>query len=131
MHINLESDYAIRIIVFLAKSKNKVDAKTIAENTGVSLRFSLKILRKLVASKVISSFKGSKGGYQILKEPEEITLRDIIRIVEGEYCISRCIDSECDCSLPNQMPCKVKNAFYDISLQVRNQLEKIKISELL
>ena len=42
MHINLESDYAVRIVQCLAREKERLDAQTISERTAVSLRFSLK-----------------------------------------------------------------------------------------
>ena len=46
MHMTLEADYAVRIVEFLASADQKVDARTIAEETHVPLRFALKILRK-------------------------------------------------------------------------------------
>ena len=61
MHITLESDYAVRIVYCLARQGGRMDAKKIAEETGVTLRFSLKILRKLVAGGLVSSYKGTKG----------------------------------------------------------------------
>ena len=60
MHITLESDYAIRIMIFMAQQNRRVDAKTISESTGVTLRFSLKILRKLAGTKIVKSFKGTQ-----------------------------------------------------------------------
>ena len=48
MHITLESDYAVRIVSRLARQGGRMDAKRIAEETGVTLRFSLKILRKQI-----------------------------------------------------------------------------------
>ena len=65
MHITLESDYAIRIVVFLAQQGKRADAKLISENTEVSLRFALKILRKLVSGGIIRSYKGTTGGYEL------------------------------------------------------------------
>lgn len=49
MYITLEADYAVRIVDCLARNAIRMDAKTLAAHTGVTLRFSLKILRKLVA----------------------------------------------------------------------------------
>ena len=63
MHITLESDYAIRIVVFLAQQGKRADAKLISENTEVSLRFALKILRKLV----------SGGSSALIREPPAAT----------------------------------------------------------
>ena len=84
MHITLETDYAVRIVYFLAQSGERVDAGRIAEETGVTLRFSLKILRKLVSGGVVVSYKGAKGGYELARPPEEISLADVIEQVEIE-----------------------------------------------
>ena len=56
MHITQESDYAIRIVYCLAGSDTRRDARSISEEICVSLRFSLKILGKLVQSGLVTSF---------------------------------------------------------------------------
>lgn len=61
MHITLEADYAIRIVQVLAQNQRRLDAKTISEMTGVTLRFSLKILRKLVAARHHQILQGHPG----------------------------------------------------------------------
>ena len=96
MHITLESDYAVRIVHCLAQSGERTDAQTLADQTGVSLRFTLKIMRKLVAARIVRSYKGAKGGYVLTREPSAITLRQVIEAVEGPYRFSRCLDSNYD-----------------------------------
>lgn len=91
MHITLESDYAVRIVQCLARNGERMDARRIAEETGVTLRFSLKILRKLVTGGLVSSFKGTKGGYELARAPKEISLCDVIETVEGPYSLARCL----------------------------------------
>ena len=90
MHITLESDYAIRIVSCIVESDRRLDAKAIAEATNVPQRFALKILRKLVSSDIIVSYKGAKGGYQLAREPKDISLLDVIETAEGTYYFSRC-----------------------------------------
>ena len=46
MHITLEADYGIRMMVYMARVGKRADAKTISDNADVTLRFALKILRK-------------------------------------------------------------------------------------
>ena len=77
MKITQESDYAFRILLFLGNLGvgKKVDAKTISEAEGVTLRFTLKILRKLTIGKFVISFRGVNGGYALDKEPKEITMK--------------------------------------------------------
>ena len=69
MHITLEADYAIRIMLALAANTGRMDAGSISQEAVVSLRFALKILRKLVNSGLVQSFKGVKGGYELAKDP--------------------------------------------------------------
>ena len=89
MHITLETDYAIRIVECLAVSGRKMDAADISVKTDVSQRFALKILRKLVHSGIIKSYKGAQGGYELALPPEKITLRTVVEAVEGPYHFSR------------------------------------------
>ncbi|MCI8497708.1 MAG: Rrf2 family transcriptional regulator [Clostridiales bacterium] len=131
MHITLESDYAIRIVYCLARANKRLDAHTISDQSSVSLRFSLKILRKLVTSGVVQSFKGAKGGYILAKNPEEITMREVIETVEGPYRFSRCLDSEYPCSHGGICDCPFQGVFDDISQTVREKLDQINFSMLL
>ena len=126
MYINLESDYAVRIVSFLCRDGMKYDAKTIAENTGVTLRFALKILRKLVAAGIVKSYKGTHGGYKIAKLAEEITLLEVIETMEGRYCFSRCLNEEHSCGdWCSGMGCKVQRVYSKITDQVREELSKV------
>ena len=66
MNLTLEADYAIRIVNCLATTKKRLDAKTISEQSCVSLRFSLKILRKLV-TQILDAGKGATTEIKLLK----------------------------------------------------------------
>lgn len=132
MHLTLEADYAVRIIRYLSRVKKRCDAKNISESTDVTLRFALKILRKLVQSGLVVSFKGTLGGYEIAKNPDDISLREVIEVVEGTYYFSRCLgEGNCCTRGENVQPCPVNKIYEDISKFVREQLDKVKISEIL
>lgn len=136
MHITLEADYAVRIVIFLAQrrqageSKKRADASTISQHTGVSLRFALKILRNLVTCGIARSFKGTQGGYELEREPSDITLRELLEAVEGEYVFSRCLTST-SCTKPNNTACKVQKVFHEVSMLVRQKLESVTVEQLM
>ena len=130
MHINLESDYAARIVYCLSKASERLDAQSIAEKTCVSLRFTLKIMRKLVAAGIVRSFKGAKGGYQLARKPEAITLRQVIEAVEGPYRFSRCLDEDYSCSCSEVMGCPFHTVFDDITKTVIDKLEAVTFVDL-
>ena len=85
MHITLETDYAIRIVDFLAKNKTRFDAKTISDSTNVPQTFALKILRKLGSGGIVTSYKGAKGGYELSALPSELSVYDVVETMEGTY----------------------------------------------
>ena len=122
MHITLESDYAVRIVGCIAQSGRRMDAKTISAETNVTLRFALKILRKLVASGIVKSYKGTQGGYELAKAPSEISLMDVIETVEGKYHLSRCLSEEYSCDMGTSC-CQFRRVFDSISADVEKKLE--------
>ena len=129
MNITLESDYAVRIVDYLAAQPQKVGAGVIAEVTGVTPRFTLKILHKLVSAGIVRSYKGAKGGYELAKPAAEITLKDVIETVEGPYTFSRCLDPNHSCKCENsscrQGSCRFQCVYDDISDMVRKKLEQV------
>ena len=120
MVMTLEADYAVRIVEYLTKHPERRDAKTISEETQIPLRFSLKILRELVAEGMVCSFKGAKGGYSLARPAGEITLRQVIESVEGEYMLSRCQKEEYSCGRAH---CKLHKIYEKISEDVRRELD--------
>lgn len=131
MQLTLESDYAIRFVIFLIRHGKRADAKTISENTGVTLRFALKILRKLATGGVIQSYKGVSGGYELVREPENITLAEVIGLIEGPYCLSRCLkDDGGSCSHTDSCECKVSGVLADISREVDRRLRAVTFDQL-
>ena len=120
MHMTLEADYAVRIVEFLATQTERADAKTISEKTNVTLRFTLKILRTLVADGIALSYKGAKGGYELAKPAKEITLRQVIEAVEGPYMISRCQGDSYSC---HRTDCRLHGIYAKVSAMVRTELD--------
>lgn len=132
MRITLESDYALRIITAMAEHREVVDAKTLSNETSVTLRFTLKILHKLVQGKLVQSFKGVKGGYKLKKTPDSITLRQVIELIDGPIAIARCLDSTEACSLNcDKTACTYHHIFDKISVDLANKLNKITISDVI
>lgn len=133
MHITLETDYAIRIVDALAKEAAKeqssfkgcIDAGTIAQRTDIPLRFALKILRKLVCGGIVKSYKGVYGGYRLIAKSEELSIYDVIELVEGEYRFSRCLSEEYSCSCGNEgLPCSYRQIFAGVTDMVKDYLKQ-------
>ncbi len=132
MRITLESDYALRILTALAEYDNVVDANTLSEATSVTLRFTLKILNKLVKNGFVSSFKGAKGGYRLKLSTDKITLKSVIELIDGPIVIARCLESSEVCSLNHdKTACSYHHIFNTISIDVAKKLDKITIEDVI
>ncbi len=132
MRITSESDYALRILTSLANHKEVVDAKTLSDETSVTLRFALKILHKLVNGGLVLSHKGSKGGYVLNMPPEKITLKLVIELIDGPVAIARCVDTAESCSLNcDKTACAYHHIFDSISADLAKKLEAITIFDVI
>ena len=134
MHLTQEADCAVRILYCLAKNGRRMEGRAVGGEMAVPLRFCLKILGKLAAAGLVTSYKGNGGGYELAKDPKEISLYEVIEQVEGPYAISRCLnEDEYTCNRNRQacMVCKFSRIYADISEMVREKLEGIKFGNLL
>ena len=83
MQLNRSTDYAIQMLVYLAKAGKIVSSSKLAAAIDVSHRYLLQISAKLRAAGFIRAAHGPSGGLTLDKAPEEISLYDVILGMEG------------------------------------------------
>jgi len=84
MRISAKVDYAVRAAVELATAgEEPVKGDVIAEAQDIPLKFLENILGELKHTGIVASRRGAQGGYWLAKDPNEVTLADIVRAVEG------------------------------------------------
>lgn len=132
MNITQEADYAVRALLILSEEGDeaKLDAKTIAERGCIPLRFLLKLLRKLIHSELVKSYRGVNGGYALAKKSKDINLRDIIEAVEGPIAINRCLIKDGVCNANRRSFCTIHKGLEKVQEILSNELEKITLEEL-
>lgn len=92
MQITRETDYAIRCVLYLtSKTDRIVMVDEIAREMATPKSFLAKILQKLVKADIARSFRGVKGGFQLGREPKDITLLDVIVAIEGLIALNACV----------------------------------------
>ena len=132
MRITHEADYAIRVTCCLAFANGKVGAKQISETTGVTLRFALKILRKLIQAGFVKSFKGATGGYILNRPPSEISFGEIIECIDGPIAINHCLTNEFDCTRVSQKSdCDFRKIFSSVNKRLRDDLYLVMLDQFL
>ncbi len=130
------SKYAIQIVIYLAKNKDKgkIRGKHIAEDLGLAAPFVGKVLQPLSHSGIVKSTKGPHGGFLLLKKEEEISLMDIIQIYEGNDAFRECILNSCNCNSYIEQtgsPCRVHKEIAPAREQLLDSLQTKTIADFL
>ena len=114
--ISQKAKYAFKALVFLARrgAGGAVQIEAIAREAKVPRRFLEHILLDLKAGGIVVSRRGRNGGYALAKQPAEVTIGQILRIIDGPIaplsCISRTAYRRCrDC--PDEAACAVRRIF--------------------
>lgn len=76
------SEYALLSLIHIAKSQEPQDVDTMSNALDIPKSFLAKILQALAKDNLLKSFKGAKGGFVLVKNPQEYTLKEIINSVE-------------------------------------------------
>lgn len=99
MKLSTKGKYGVRAMVDLAihEKDNPVSIKSISQRQGISEYYLEQLFAPLRQSGIVKSIRGAQGGYVLNKEPKEITVLDIMNILEGPVEISECLDTD-DCS---------------------------------
>ncbi len=122
MRITQEADYAFRIVRCLAAEGEKMGSAIISECAGIPHRFTFKILRKLTHAGITSSIRGKGGGYLLAKEPKDITMLDIVEIIDGPVRINKCLEPGYSCTMHQETLCQLHNKIGEISEKIRTEL---------
>jgi len=87
MHLSAKTEYACIAVLELATrhgSGKPVRIRDIADSNGIPSRFLVQILLQLKSAGIVGSTRGAAGGYQLMKEPGQITLADVMAASEGQ-----------------------------------------------
>lgn len=101
MKLSSKTHYGLQAMYFLAVhyGKEPISASELGRIAGVSPKYLEQILRKLQARNIISSTRGAQGGYYLSREPEKITVGDVVRTLEDDIEIIECVagGGKCKC----------------------------------
>lgn len=87
MKVSAKTEYACLAMLELAAhygSNEPVRIRTIADEHGIPSRFLVQILLQLKGAGYVASTRGASGGYQLVKPPDEISLGEVMAVIEGQ-----------------------------------------------
>ena len=131
MLLTKECDYAIRIVRGLADGAVR-SVKSLSENEFIPIPFAYKILKKLEKGKIVVAHRGNAGGYQLVRNLEELTLLDVLEKIDQRLFLNECLEDGYQCPRNDDgNPCSVHKELCRLQSMLANGLTEKSITEIL
>lgn len=123
MKISTQGRYGLRALVDLVENEQSGSAiplREISERQEISERYLEQLFAKLRKAGIVKSVRGAHGGYKLNQSPENITVGDVIRILEGDL-------APVDCTLEENNECKFKGecATHEVWEMIKVNIEEV------
>lgn len=130
IRINRQTDYAIRLILYLAQQAGgtRVSTAEVRKEMQIPPALAQRIVADLARGEFIITYPGRDGGLVLARPAEEINLRQIVEQFEGKFFISDCLVDKGNCPFDNK--CPVRFRWVKLQAQMVMELEQITFKEL-
>ncbi len=131
MKLSTRSRYGARILVDLARHNDQgpVQIGEISKRQDISVKYLEQLIRPLKQASMVTSVRGPKGGHLLAKNPEDITLGQIVRLFEGHSELVECISNPDQCHRSDD--CQVRLAWKEATRVLFEKLDGTTISDLI
>lgn len=131
MKISTKAKYGFRFMIHLARNFNVglVQVKDVAEKENISCKYLEQIAYSFKISGLVKVVRGAKGGYALSRDPENITLLDIMRATDGEINLTDCVASPEMCTISDV--CIMNPVWSDLNRVISNYLSDKTLKSLI
>lgn len=127
MKISTKGQYAVRLMVDLAKSDNITPLNNIANNQEISVKYLEQIVSMLTKAKLLESSRGHTGGYKLTKSADQISIKDILQVTGDTCSLAPCVGGKCERS----GKCYAMSVWNDLGELIDDYLSKITLQDLI
>lgn len=130
LRLTKKADYGLMALKYLAEHPKEasLSARDIASAYRIPPQLLAKILQLLAREGLLRSHAGMNGGYSLTRRPEDITVFEVIRIIDGPLFITSCVTEAGVCDLTSS--CTIKEPLARVNDSISDVLKNICISDL-
>jgi len=129
LRIGKLTDYATVILATLAADRSQLlTAGKLAERTHIASPTVAKLLKQLHHAGLVSSVRGTHGGYQLARDPESISAAAILDALEGPIALTECAAGSGQCGIEHT--CSVGRTWQRLSMAIRRSLNEVSLAQL-
>ncbi len=124
------TDYGIVLLAALAREPRAEprNARELANYSDLPVPMVSKILKALAREGLLDSQRGSKGGYRLARDPEDLSVSEMIRVLEGPVALTDCAIAPALCE--HEKMCAVREPWQLISRVVEKALAEVTLADL-
>ncbi len=126
-----ETDYGMRALIHIAQNgqQTPVTARALANAEDIPVEFTYKILRKLTQAGFLKRRMGPHGGFTLAQDPGQITLLDVVEVIQGPVSLRKCLLDYRAC--PRHSLCTVSGKLEEFQNTLVKMLKNITLAQLL
>ena len=130
MKLSTKGRYGVRLMLDLAlhNGEGPVLLKDIARRQGISEKYLWNLINPLKTVGFVKSIRGAHGGYKLAKNPAEISLRDIMQVLEGPLCLVDCVEDPSACE--RSPSCITRDVWCEASQNFLKTLEAMTLEKM-
>ena len=106
LKFSTSTDYAIVALSHLCMNECGDSLKSIASSYFFSAQLTANVMKQLASADIIKGKRGVNGGYSLNKSPKEIKMSHILRVMEGNFYLVKCIQQKGICLTENVCPAR-------------------------
>lgn len=131
MKLSTRSRYGTRLMLDMAENYDRgpIQLGTVAKRQGISIKYLEQIIIPLKKSRYILSSRGFKGGHVLAKPPEQITIGEIVALLEGGKTLTECVGNPETCE--RSMDCLTRMVWQEAAEAMYQRLNGITLADLL
>ena len=106
MQITRQADYAVRAVLYLARlgSDQRAATSQIAQEQQIPPSFLAKIVSQLSVAGLLQTSRGARGGVSLARDPEQISLLEVVEAIDGPILLNECVSSNGICVFGDSCP---------------------------
>lgn len=130
--ISTKGRYALRLMAELAHSQGDacLPMKTISEHQGISEKYLEQIIRPLAKAGLVVGTRGPHGGYRLTREPQAITVGEVLRLTEGDLAPVDCVSDASESACAKADNCETMFVWRKMKEAVDQVVDSISVAEL-
>ncbi len=131
MQLNLKTDYAIRTLLYLATKNATASSTEISEQMVIPKSMISKFAVPLQRAGILTTQRGAGGGFALGRVPADISLHEVINLLEGTTRINRCLEDDHKCSRNATATCPVRKFYVRVQTYLEEAFRDKTIASLL